>query len=182
MSVNGFHRSLHHSHRDTPMYSLYGFVGSDAPPPFCVGVRPGLRFRVCWRSARRHAGHAGVDEGEVPEHGLVHAVDERAVGAGKPRLLVDELFVEVAAVAGRRLRTDKGGALFYIYQKNAKQFVDYFPTQMSLRRFGLWFALVRLCWHMDVFIACVSRPSLHNAARSRRNGSGFQNKNLLSTL
>lgn len=64
------------------------------------------RVPVRWRSARRHASHPGIDEGEVPEHGLVHAVDERAVGAGEPRLLVQELFVEVAAVAGRRLRTN----------------------------------------------------------------------------
>lgn len=55
------------------------------------------------RSARRHANHAGVYEGEVPEHRLVDAVDERAVGTRQPGLLVDELLVEVTAVAGRGL-------------------------------------------------------------------------------
>lgn len=55
-----------------------------------------------------HAGHPGVYEGEVSEHRLVDAVDERPVHTGQPRLLVDELFVEVAVVAGRRLqRTHK---------------------------------------------------------------------------
>lgn len=49
------------------------------------------------------ASHPRVDEGEVSEHRLVDAVDERPVAARQPRLLVDELFVKVAAVAGRRL-------------------------------------------------------------------------------
>lgn len=56
------------------------------------------------RSASRDAIHPRVNEGEVPEHGLVHAVDERPVGTRQPGLLVDELLVEVTAVAGRRLR------------------------------------------------------------------------------
>lgn len=55
-----------------------------------------------------HAGHPGVDEGEVSEHRLVDAVDERPVDAGQPRLLVDKLFVKVAAVAGRRLQRTHG--------------------------------------------------------------------------
>lgn len=57
-----------------------------------------LKLALC------HAGHPGVYEGEVSEHRLVDAVDERPVDAGQPRLLVDKLFVEVAAVAGRRLQ------------------------------------------------------------------------------
>lgn len=57
-----------------------------------------LKLALC------HTGHPGVYEGEVPEHRLVHAVDERPVATGQPRLLVDELLVKVAAVAGRRLR------------------------------------------------------------------------------
>lgn len=59
--------------------------------------------RYSW-SACRHESHARVNEGEVTEHRLVDAVDERAVGARQPRLLVDELLVEVAAIARRRLR------------------------------------------------------------------------------
>lgn len=59
--------------------------------------------RYSW-SARRHASHTRVNKGEVTEHRLVDAVDERAVGTRQPRLLVDELLVEVAAIARRCLR------------------------------------------------------------------------------
>lgn len=55
-------------------------------------------------SARCGAGHPGVYKREVSEHRLVDAVDERPIGTRQAGLLVDELFVEVAAVAGRRLR------------------------------------------------------------------------------
>lgn len=68
-----------------------------------------LKFQtepLLFKLALCHAGHPGVDEGEVSEHRLVDAVDERPVDAGQPRLLVDKLFVEVAAVAGRRLQKD----------------------------------------------------------------------------
>lgn len=55
-------------------------------------------------SATRDAAHPRVDEREVSEHVLVDAVDKRSVSGRQPRLLVDELFVEVAVVAWRRLR------------------------------------------------------------------------------
>ena len=45
--------------------------------------------------------HPRVGEGEIVEHGLVHAVDQGAVCARQSGLLVDELLVEVAAVAWR---------------------------------------------------------------------------------
>lgn len=51
--------------------------------------------------------HARIDDGEVSEHALVHAVHEHPVGARQARLLVDELFVKVAAVAGGRLRAQR---------------------------------------------------------------------------
>lgn len=59
-------------------------------------------------SATRDAAHPRVDEREVSEHVLVDAVDKRSVGGRQPRLLVDELFVEVAVVAWRRLRERRG--------------------------------------------------------------------------
>ena len=62
-----------------------------------------LIFVGFW-STRCNASHPGVDEGEVSEHRLVDAVDERPVSTRQPRLLVDELLVKVAAVAGRRLQ------------------------------------------------------------------------------
>lgn len=58
--------------------------------------------------ALRHPSHPRVYKREVSEHRLVDTVDERPVGAGQPRLLVDKLFVEVATVTGRRLQRTHG--------------------------------------------------------------------------
>lgn len=52
---------------------------------------------VC-ESGVLETGHGGVDEGEVVEHGLVHAVDDYTVCDGKSRLLVYELLIEVTTV------------------------------------------------------------------------------------
>lgn len=52
---------------------------------------------VC-ESGALEIGHGGVDEGEVVEHGLVHAVDHDTVCDGKSRLLVYELLIEVTTV------------------------------------------------------------------------------------
>ena len=57
----------------------------------------GLHVCVCVLSTL-NASHCWVDEGEVVEHGLIHAVDEGAVCTGQTGLLVDELFVKVTAV------------------------------------------------------------------------------------
>lgn len=54
--------------------------------------------QLCPRS-RDESLHAWVHEGEVLEHALVHAVDERAVSQGQAWPLTQELLVKVAAVA-----------------------------------------------------------------------------------
>lgn len=46
------------------------------------------------------ASHNRVDEGEVVEHALVHAVDKGTISDGKSGLLVYKLLVKVTAVAG----------------------------------------------------------------------------------
>lgn len=57
-------------------------------------------------SVTRGPPHPRVDERKVSEHVLINAVDERSVSGRQPRLLVDELFVEVAVVAWRRLQEE----------------------------------------------------------------------------
>lgn len=61
------------------------------------------RLPVRW-SAWCDASHPRVYKREVSEHRLVNAVDERPIGNRQPGLLVDKLFVKVAAVTGRRLQ------------------------------------------------------------------------------
>lgn len=73
-----------------------------------------VRRLLVGRSACRDASHPRVDKGEVSEHRLVNAVDERPVGTRQPRLLIDKLFVKVAAVTGRRLqRGGQGNTLIH---------------------------------------------------------------------
>ncbi len=47
-----------------------------------------------------HVFQSIVDEGKASERCLVHGLDEVLVSVGEPRLLVQELSVKVAAVAG----------------------------------------------------------------------------------
>lgn len=69
----------------------------------CLSRRFPVRWSVC-----RHASHPRVDKGEVSEHRLVNAVDERPVSTRQPGLLVNKLFVKVAAVARRCLQKQRG--------------------------------------------------------------------------
>lgn len=59
-------------------------------------------------SATRDGAHPRVDKRKVSEHVLVDAVDKRSVSGRQPRLLIDELLVEVAVVAWRRLQEKRG--------------------------------------------------------------------------
>ena len=75
-----------------------------------------------WTSSQREEGksfgevrsgyqllHPRVHEGKVPEHVLVHAVDQRPVCKGQPGLLIQEFLVEIAAVIWRFLDQSLSG-------------------------------------------------------------------------
>lgn len=71
----------------------------------CAWVACSAGSRLLVRlSACSDVSHARVNEGEVSEHRLVNAVDERPVCTWQSGLLIDKLFVKVTAVTGRHLR------------------------------------------------------------------------------
>lgn len=123
--------------------------------------------------ASRHASHPGVYKREVSEHRLVDTVDERPVGAGQPRLLVDKLLVEVATVTGRRLQGTHGDTWTCISIGRTRVAKSY--HQSALTKVGLKGGVTRRCSSSFQSVALKKLCSLMLPLTPRRSSGSLTN-------